>query len=251
MGVSASAPLTHVEPASMTGSVIAARALTKYLRRVARREAGNILDAEGRALGAADITRALASTCPDGRPILAVYWGADAVAIASLPFLEPAFLAAARGLTFLFDRTVGGHICAALVEDLGCRCMILDRAGRPERLEQLSVIMRRGGSYGFAVDGSGPYFAVGNGVATLAQALRAFVVPLAAVAQPALPWPHRSRISFPLPRCRTTAAIGNPIDGLGADRRTVVADIQAALESLGALVRRPSCGWQRERSVSP
>jgi lysophospholipid acyltransferase (LPLAT)-like uncharacterized protein len=99
--------------------------------------------------------------------------------------------------------------------------------------------MRRGGSYAFAVDGGGPYSEVGNGVATLARTLKAFVVPLAAVAYPALPWPHRSRISFPLPRCRTTVAIGKPIDGLGADRQAVVAAIQAALEALGQTVRHP------------
>lgn len=116
---------------------------------------------------------------------------------------------------------------------------MLERLGRPERLEQLCGVVRRGGSYAFAVDGGGPYFEVGTGVATLARALRAFIVPIAVTASPALPVPHRSRISFPLPHCRTTLAIGTPIDGLQADRRRVVAEVRAALVSLGGVIRRP------------
>jgi lysophospholipid acyltransferase (LPLAT)-like uncharacterized protein len=242
MDVSASRWLTRVAPVHRIGSAaetVAARLLAGYLRRVARRGAVRCLDAEARAIDTAAIIRALASARPDGRPILVVYWIAEAVAVAALPFLERAFLVSARALTFLFDETFGGQVCAELAEGLGSQCVMLEPPKRPERLEQLRGVLRRGGSYAFAVDGGGPYFEVGNGVATLARTLKAFVVPVAAVAQPALPWPHRSRISFPLPRCRTTVAIGNPIDGLNADRQTVVAEIQAALESLGRIVRHP------------
>ena len=245
MGVSASRRLTASgedgAPLHRPGSVvhaIAARALTGYLRGVARHGTMRCLDGDARPLDAAAIVSALATPRSDDRPRLVVYWLADAPSIALLPFLEVAFLRSARAVTFLFDETFGGHVCAALVDELRSRYVLLERSERPERLEQLRGVIRRGGSYAFAIDGGGPYFEVGSGVATLARTLKAFIVTIAAVAHPALPVPHRSRISFPLPRCRMTVAIGKPIDGLNGDRRRIMAEIKAALESLGRVVRR-------------
>jgi len=241
MGVSASGRLARVEhPASGSGQAIeavAARVLSRYLRSTARWGVARYVDERGRALDSVDVRGALASRA-DGRPLLPVYWGADAIAVATLPFLGPPFLEAARRITFLFDETFGGRVCAGLVNQLGGQSVMLAPAGRPERLEHLSLVLRRGGSFAFAVDGGGPYFRVGTGVASLARALKAFVVPLACAATPAIPWLHRSGISFPLPRCRVTAAIGRPIDGSGP-RQTVVEEIQAALDSLGHVVRSP------------
>lgn len=239
-------PLT-TEPFRATGSrvdAVAVRLLERYLRVVARRGHARVVGAGGAVLGAAAITRGLASRAPD-RPRLIAYWGADALAIASLPFLERAFLDAVREVTFLFDDTFGGRVCAGLIDQLGGRCVMLARPGRPERLEQLRDVVRRGGSYAFAVDGGGPYFEVGSGIATLARTLRAHVVPVAAAASTAVPWVHRSRISFPLPGCRITTAIGEPIDGVALDRARVAADLQASLVQLGARVRERSRarGW--------
>jgi lysophospholipid acyltransferase (LPLAT)-like uncharacterized protein len=240
-GVSASGRLARVDqPASPSGHAIeavGARALHRYLRSLARCGVARYVDDGGRLLDPGDVRRALAPRA-DGRPLLPVYWGADAVAIALLPFLEATFLEAAQRLTFLFDETFGGRVCAGLVAQLGSQSVMLARAGRPERLEHLSFVMRRGGSFALAVDGGGPYFRVGTGVASLARALKAVVVPLACTATPAVPWLHRSGISFPLPRCRVTAAIGRPIDA-SRPRQTVVEEIQAALDSLGHIVRSP------------
>jgi lysophospholipid acyltransferase (LPLAT)-like uncharacterized protein len=245
MGVLASRRLTapgeRAAPLHRPGSAvhtIAARALTRYLRGVARHGTIRSLDRDARPLDTAAVGSALATPRSDDRPRLVVYWGADALAVALLPFLEGAFLRSARAVTFLFDETFGGHVCAALADELRSRYVLLERSERPERFEQLRGVMRRGGSYAFAIDGGGPYSEVGSGVATLARALKAFIVPIAAVAHPALPFPHRSRISFPLPRCRTTVAIGDPIDGLTGDRQRIVTEIKAALESLGRMVRR-------------
>src|SRR6185295_16981483 len=88
-----------------------------------------------------------------------------------------------------------------------------------------------------AVDGGGPYFHVGPGIATLARTLKAYVVPLAVGSTRSLPWIHRSQISFPWPSSRITAAVGSPIDGLAGDRHAVAAAVQAALESLAKIVQ--------------
>jgi lysophospholipid acyltransferase (LPLAT)-like uncharacterized protein len=235
MALSASRPLTSTAAHPPMGSAVAmgaARLFTTYLRRVARTARLRCIDVGGGPLDVATMVRALAPTGPDGRPIVMVYWGADAIAVAALPFLEPAFVTVARGLTFLFDETFGGHVCASLVAELGVRRVMLDRPKRPERLEQLQAVMRRGGSYAFAVDGGGPYFQVGSGVATLARTLKARIVPLAVLARPAIPWVHPSRITFPLPRCRMTAALGDPIDALAGGREAIRAILERTLAAL-------------------
>lgn len=225
-------------PAAPSGiEAAAAGVFHRYLRSIARRTRIRPVDVAGHTMDAAAIRAALTGERPDGRPVVVVYWGADAVAVALLPFLERAFLDAARSREFLFDETFGGRVCAALMQQLGSRYVMLAPPGRPERLEHLGAVMRRGGSYALAVDGGGPYFRVGSGIATLARTLKAFVVPIAAVATRALPWVHRSGISFPLPFGEVRVAIGRPVDGLGGDRHAVVGEIQRSLERLALVVR--------------
>lgn len=216
---------------------MAAGVFQRYLCAVAARSAVRVTDAEGHPLSASAIQAALVDQALDGRPVVVVYWGADAVTVALLPFLSRVFLDATRSRTFLFDQTFGGRVCAALIRQLGARYAILAPAGRPERLEQLGRVMRHGGSFAFAVDGGGPYFRVGSGAATLARTLKARVVPIAAVPSRALPWVHRSGISFPLPFGQIRVAIGHPVDGLHRDRRSAVAEMQAALDALAGVVR--------------
>ena len=216
---------------------LAAGAFLRYLRVVARRSALCVIDVEGRALDARAVQAALCERTPGGRPVIVVYWGADAVAVALLPFLSRAFLDATRSRRFLFDETFGGRVCAALIGQFGAQCAMLARAGHPQRLEQLVKVMRHGGALAFAVDGGGPYFRVGSGVGSLARTLKAIVVPVAAVPSRAVRWVHRSGISFPLPFGEIRAAIGRPVDGLHRNRREVASEIEASLHALAKVVR--------------
>lgn len=239
MGVSTSDRLVPLERAGGAGHVLepsAARVLYRYLQAVGRRAHLTCVKQDGSALAPEDVRRTF-FVRPDGRSILPTYWGADAVAVAALPFLDPIFLAAAREVAFLFDDTFGGHVCGALVAQLGGRFVVLPRPGDARRLEKLRDVMRRGGSYAFAVDGGGPYFKVGHGTASLARSFGAFIIPLACVARPALPWVHRSRISFPLPWSRVAVAIGDPIDALSMDRHAIVRRLQGDLEALARTAR--------------
>lgn len=211
-----------------------ARLERAYLERIAPATSCICVDREGRKLEDEQVREALrhgeASTC-------FVYWIADAMSVALLPFVHPVFRDIPRGVHFLFDDTFWGRVCARFQTGLGGECIVLARRGNPERLRQIRRLMVHDGSFALAVDGGGPYRSLGSGIVSLANALGAAIVPIAVHASPALRIALRSEVRLPCPRSSVAVALGKSIRvPHEAARSQVTEQVRLELDELRSLV---------------
>lgn len=217
----------------------AARIEWRYLRAVGKRCAPLCVDHEGRALSTAEMTRVLRLTGDDRRPVLVVYWIRDALALAVLPFSESAVRHFIRSVAVLVDTTLAGRITGRLIELLGGRYRMLQPPGHADRLRRLHEIITERASNALAVDGRGPYRQMGTAVLSLASALDALVLPVAARASRTVTVAPRSKVRVPLPGCRIALVIGEPMSvGRGNARRVAAAQLRDALDGLGMVAQR-------------
>src|SRR6185295_18092856 len=86
-----------------------ARVLERYLRAVARRATVAYADESGRALDAADVAETVDRIVARRQPIVATYWIENALAVATLPFVEPAFARMLSAVTCVIDDTFAGR----------------------------------------------------------------------------------------------------------------------------------------------
>lgn len=218
--------------ASVVESVLA-HAEMSYLRSIAPGGSCVCMDGLGSALEPLEVSAALGYT---SGPVLLVYWIADAMPVALLPFIHPAFRETAREVRFVFDDTFWGRVCARFQEGLGGRRTVLARRGNPDRFRQLRSLMAGRESCALAVDGGGPYRFVSTGLASLAGALGASIIPVAVRTTPGLTVPKPSRVRVPLPRSRVAVVIGAPIPvRRNASRSRVADEVRRALNELGSI----------------
>jgi lysophospholipid acyltransferase (LPLAT)-like uncharacterized protein len=172
------------------------------------------------------------------RRSLLTYWIGDALAVATLACIHPAFLAVMREFRCVVDDTIGGRISASLVGRLGGTCTLLPLPGDPERLRRVHGLIVDRASCAFPVDGGGPYRRVGTGLIGLASALQASIVPLAVHAFPSVPVTPWSRVRLPLLGSRVVCGMGEliPVQPQ-SDRRAVAEKVRDTLETLGRLAR--------------
>lgn len=231
------ADVTALVPRRRTEDV-AARLLERYLRAIARRAAITYADPDGRLLGAVDVGATIDAVLARTQPIVATYWIDDALGVAVLPFVHPAFARLLASVTCVIDDTFAGRAAGRYLERIDGQYALLGVPGAPERLAQVHALMARGSSCAFPVDGGGPYHAVGTGIVTLAASLRAALLPIAAVVRPSVPSLHRSRVRIPLPRTRIGVVVGRPFSVERRDDRGAVAmRLKRALDHLGATAR--------------
>jgi len=92
------------------------------------------------------------------------------------------------------------------------------------------MIKERRCNVGLFADAGGPYGKVKPGLAKIAQATGAWLVPVVVRGRPTLRFRWPWRYAFPLPFCRLVAHHGEPIDG----RDATVERCQQALEATEA-----------------
>jgi lysophospholipid acyltransferase (LPLAT)-like uncharacterized protein len=217
-------------------AMAAARVGWSYLRAVGNKCVPLCVDHEGRALSPTERIRTLRLMPNNGRPVLVVYWIADVLTLAILPFCEPASRQLLRSVDVFVDATLEGHVTGRLIELLGGRYRMLQLPGHPGRLKQLHEVMAERASCALAVDGGGPYRQVGTGLPTLSSALGALIVPVAARASRTVTLAPRSRVRVPLPGCRVALAIGDALSvAREAPRRLAAEQVRDALDRLGAV----------------
>jgi len=88
------------------------------------------------------------------------------------------------------------------------------------------MIIERRCNVGLFADAGGPYGKVKPGLAEIARATEAWLVPVVVRGRPTLRFRWPWRYQFPLPFCRLAAHYGKPIDG----RDATVERCQEALE---------------------
>ena len=98
------------------------------------------------------------------------------------------------------------------------------------RQQIIEMINERRCNVGLFVDAGGPYGKVKPGLAEIARATEAWLVPVVVRGRPTLRFRWPSRYAFPLPFCSLVAHHGEPIDG----RDATVEDCQEALEKTDA-----------------
>lgn len=212
---------------------VAGAILGRYLRGVAARSVVTYTDMGGQRLDAESAGDVIADLVASPTPLVVTYWIADALAVAMLPFVNEAFGELLRYVTCVVDDTFAGRAAGCFIDGIGGHATLVALPGNPERLRQVHALMRRRSSYAFPVDGGGPYREVGTGIIALATTLRATLVPIAAVARPALPPVHSSRVRLPMPRTRLSVGIGTPIQiAAERDRRVEAAHLRDALDRL-------------------
>jgi hypothetical protein len=220
--------------------VVAARTLGTYLRFVARRTTYLAIDADGKEMDLATIASVVGQLA---ERLIATYWIDNALPFATLSFAHPGLVALARGFRFLIDDTYGGRLSALSIASAGGRYAMLALPGNPLRLKQVSAVIAERRSCIFPVDGGGPYHEVGTGIAGLATALRASIVPMSVRSSRDFIMPHRSRIRVPMPGGRIVVAVGAAIEVRKADLRTEVAGrVKHALDAVGTLAGRIAGG---------
>ncbi len=213
----------------------AARALRAYVRRDARRSTYAAVDAAGAAL---DVDRLVDTVARAGDRLVATYWIDNALPFATLPFANAGLLAFARRFRFLIDDTFGGRLSGYAIGSVGGHYTMLALPGNPLRLTQVSAVIAEGESCIFPVDGGGPYREAGTGIVGLATALAASIVPLTVQASRAVTFPHRSRLTVPLPGGRIVVGVGNPIAvRKDTPRRAAAAAVKQALDGLETIAR--------------
>jgi lysophospholipid acyltransferase (LPLAT)-like uncharacterized protein len=94
------------------------------------------------------------------------------------------------------------------------------------------MVRTRGCNIGLFADAGGPYGRVKPGLAEIAQATDAWLVPLIVNGRPIIMLKRPWRYAFPLPFCTLTAHRGEPIDG----REATVDRCQEALDGVEARV---------------
>ena len=217
---------------------LGATILGGYLRAIARRATVTYVDADGERMNVGAVGGAIGELIASPTPSIVTYWIADALAVAMLPLVNYAFGELLRSLTCVVDDTFAGRVAGRFIESIGARVMLVALPGEPERLRQVHALMRQRTSCAFPVDGGGPYREVGTGIITLATALRATIVPLAAVARPALLPIHASRVRLPLPKATVVVGLGEAICVAShQDRRVEANRLRMTLEQLGGVVR--------------
>ncbi len=92
----------------------------------------------------------------------------------------------------------------------------------------IELIRSRGCHIGLFTDAGGPYGRVKRGLATIARATDAFVVPVIARCRPRVRLPRPWRYGVPLPYCSVVVLNGSPLDG----RTAALTDYQSAIDKL-------------------
>src|SRR6266446_6363077 len=140
----------------------AARALTRYLCWTASRAHLECLDETGAPLDAGLADGRIVSAMTSGRPLIVTYWIADALAMALLPLIDPAFAELMASVTCVIDDTFAGRVAGRYIAHIDGRSLMLALPGNVERLRQVHALMKAGSSCAFPVDGGGPYGTVGT-----------------------------------------------------------------------------------------
>ncbi len=188
------------------------------------------MDHDGRVI---DVDAVAPTVARFGEPLIATYWIDNALPFATLFFGAPGLAAFARSFRFLIDDTFGGRVSEHSIASAGGRSTMLALPGDSLRLTQVHAVMAARSSCVFPVDGGGPYHEVGTGIVGLATALRAAIVPISVQASRSIVFPHRSRLTVPLPGGRVVVGVGAPIAVRKTDpRRDVAAVVKASLDRL-------------------
>jgi lysophospholipid acyltransferase (LPLAT)-like uncharacterized protein len=212
--------------------------LGRYLHAIAGRGTVTYVDANGERVDVDAIDGVIANLLASSTPLIVTYWIADALAVAMLPIINDAFGTLLRSVTCVVDDTFAGRAAGRYIDGIGGRTMLVALPGEPERLRQVHALMRGRTSCAFPVDGGGPYREVATGIITLAMALRATVVPIAAVARPALPSIHRSRVRLPMPNAKLVVGVGEALRvAARPDRRLEASRLRESLDRLGGVIR--------------
>lgn len=195
-------------------------------------------DARGDVLEAAAVDARLERLLAPAEPLIVTYWIEDALAVAVLPLVHRGFARMLSTVTCVVDDTFAGRVAGRYIDAIAGRYALLALPGNPDRLSQVHALMKRRSSCAFPVDGGGPYHEVGTGIISLALSLRASILTIAAVARPALPAVHASRVRLPFPRSTIAVAIGERLPvRRDEDRRAEALRLRAALDEVGTAVR--------------
>jgi lysophospholipid acyltransferase (LPLAT)-like uncharacterized protein len=100
---------------------------------------------------------------------------------------------------------------------------------RPKQ-QIIEMVRTRGCNIGLFADAGGPYGRVKPGLADIAQATDAWLIPLIVHGHPIILLERPWRYAFPLPFCTLTAHHGAPVDG----RQATVDRCQEALDDVEA-----------------
>ncbi len=216
-----------------TAERFGAKLLERYLRGVARRNVITYTSADGAIMNGDELNDVVGRMAASSMPIIVTYWIADALAVAMLPLLDGVFGDLLRVVTCVVDDTFTGRVAGRFVESIGGCANLVALPGDPERLRQVYALMRRRTSCAFPVDGGGPYGEVGTGIIALATAIRATIVPIAAIARPALPPLHASLVRLPLPGTKIVVTIGPQVTVSQCEDRRVEADhLRSTLDNI-------------------
>jgi hypothetical protein len=144
------------------------------------------------------------------------------------------------GLTILIGRHFDGEIIARVVEGLRMATVRGSKTrGGLEAVEGLLRVLKEGRSIVFTPDGpKGPRREAKDGIIVLAQRSGAPIVPIAAVARPAVHARSWDRLELPLPFSLVHAEEGEPIlvpSGAGSEgRENARARLESALKEMAA-----------------
>jgi lysophospholipid acyltransferase (LPLAT)-like uncharacterized protein len=223
------------------GGVVArlgAAVLGRYFEAIAGRGPVTYVDGHGSRMDADAAGSLITDLITAPTPLIVTYWIADALAVAMLPFVNEAFRELLHVVTCVVDDTFAGRVAGRFIDNIGGRAMLVALPGEPERLRQVHSLIRSRTSCGFPVDGGGPYGEVGTGIIALATALRAPIVPIAAVARPALLPVHRSRVRLPMPNAALIVGIGESLHvDVHQDRRVEASRLRETIDQLRGMVR--------------
>ncbi len=154
---------------------------------------------------------------------------------------EPLMFLAFRDVPDPLKVTVIGHdgLVSRMLQQtaarLGFHVWIYRRRSTISPKEQIiKLIQTRQCNIGLIPDAGGPYRKVKPGIAEIARATNALVVPLVPLGQPALTVPWPKRFILPLPFCSLVVCTGTALDG----STTTVAECQNALEGIEEIARR-------------
>ena len=217
---------------------LGASMLGRYLRAIAGRGSVTYVEADGERMDVDTVGGVIDDLIASPTPLIVTYWIADALSVAMLPLVNRAFGELLRSVTCVVDDTFAGRVAGRFIHSIGGRVMRVARPGEPDRLRHVDTLMRGRIPCAFPVDGGGPYREVGTGIIALATALRATIVPLAAVARPALPPIHASRVRLPVPKATLVVGIGEAFRIVPQqDRRVEASRLRNTLDQLAGVVR--------------
>jgi lysophospholipid acyltransferase (LPLAT)-like uncharacterized protein len=146
------------------------------------------------------------------KPHFLALWTTDHLNLLTLAFVRGQFAGIARHLAFLVDDSLGGRVVAGVLQKQSLHSVFIRHADPAGRLRDLRALVELNAPLVLVVDGHGPYYQVGTGIASLAKAVRGVVWPCAARTYAPLLIPNsKVRVELPRPFSTIAVALAPPI----------------------------------------